>query len=275
MVTNQFVLEPMAEVDFQITYNELDAESKLNHNEAHIHSECEIYLNLSGDVFFEVEDRMYPISRGSVVITRPYEYHHCVYRSNATHQHYWITFAAQQPEGYLDLFFRRNKGRDNLIRLTEDQLLRLCEVLQELLKQDTDPLRKRICFLQIFELLRLGSPAEYVGLVPGLPVCVQTAIHYMEEHLTENIGVRELAACCNVSINTLERQFKEGFGMTPTAMLRKKRLIESTRFLREGSTVAEAAMNSGFPDYSNYIQIFRHHYGMTPLQYKKEAEKIT
>ena len=32
--------------------------------------ECEIYLNLSGDVSFEVENRIYPVSPGTVILTR-------------------------------------------------------------------------------------------------------------------------------------------------------------------------------------------------------------
>ena len=89
MNIQKFTMEKMSEIDFQISYAEIDAESPFNTNETHIHKECEIYVNLSGDVFFEVENHIYPVSRGSVIITRPYEYHHCVYRTNELHAHYW------------------------------------------------------------------------------------------------------------------------------------------------------------------------------------------
>jgi AraC-like DNA-binding protein len=52
-------------------------------------------------------------------------------------------------------------------------------------------------------------------------------------------------------------------------MLRKKRLFASMLALRNGDTVTEAAMKSGFSDYSNYIQLFKKQFGITPLQYKK------
>jgi AraC-like DNA-binding protein len=70
----------------------------------------------------------------------------------------------------------------------------------------------------------------------------------------------------------LERHFKKALGVTPFAMLRKKRLIASTAHLRNGETVTEAALKSGFSDYSNYIQLFRKQFGVTPLQYKKKFE---
>ena len=84
----KFIIPPISAVDFSISYLKIDATSPLNHNESHIHKECEVYINLSGDVSFEVENRIYPISRGSVIITRPYEYHHCIYRSNALHEYF-------------------------------------------------------------------------------------------------------------------------------------------------------------------------------------------
>ena len=71
----KFTIPPISAVDFTISHMNKDATSPLNHNESHIHKECEIYINLSGDVSFEVENHIYPISRGSVIITRPYEYH--------------------------------------------------------------------------------------------------------------------------------------------------------------------------------------------------------
>ena len=52
-------------------------------------------------------------------------------------------------------------------------------------------------------------------------------------------------------------------------MLRRMRLLDSMKYLREGKTVSEAALKSGFTDYSGYIQMFRREFGMTPRYYKE------
>ena len=269
MKSKNFVLAQIPAVDFDIHYSEIDAESALNHHESHIHKECEIYLNLSGDVVFEVENHIYPVSKGSVIITRPYEYHHCIYRSNRQHQHYWITFSAEQTEAFLKMFFDREKGKDNLIILDEMKLEELCEVLEELLEEETNPLLRRIDFLRIFHILSQGTFSEEIGMLEEMPKDVKKVIEYIEEHLAEDITIKILAEVGGVSVNTLERHFKEFFHMTPLAVLRKKRLLFSMRCLREGESVSEAAMKSGFSDYSNYIQLFRKEFGMTPLKYKQ------
>lgn len=267
----KFSLPEMSKVDFSISYAEIDARSPYNQNETHIHKECEIYLNLSGNVSFEVENHIYPISRGSVIITRPFEYHHCIYHSNEQHKHFWITFSAKE-EDILKMFFSREKGENNLIILNEEQLKECCLVLNDLLKNETDLLSRRIGFLQLLRILKSGKGENSIGDIEKMPQDVLLAFEFMNDHLAEAFDVKTLSAACNVSVNTLERHFNETLGVTPFVMLRKKRLIASMEYLRNGQTVTEAALKSGFSDYSNYIQLFRKQFGFTPLQYKKKIE---
>lgn len=271
--TCNFSLAEMGQIDFSLSYVDLDSSFKINQNETHIHNECEIYLNLSGDVSFEVENRIYPVSRGSVIITRPYEFHHCIYHSDKCHKHYWITFSAKQEENFLKMFFDRKKGSDNLIILNEEQLNKAVKILDELLKKDTDLLLRRINFLELMHILNIAKRSTYVENMESLPDDVVGALKYMDDHLTDEITVNELAAACNVSPSTLERRFKGNFGCSVFAMFRKKRLAVSMKYLRDGDRVSEAAYKSGFSDYSNYIHLFRKQFGLTPLQYKKKFEK--
>lgn len=262
----------MSKAECSISYIDIDASSPLNQNESHIHGECEIYLNLSGNVSFKVENRIYPVSRGSVIITRPYEYHHCIYHSNESHKHFWITFSAKGNEDFLNSFFNRKKGKDNLIILDEIQLRELCSILDSLLKNESDILKRRIEYLQIFYILNTGKHESYVGNIDELPSDVAKALRYIDDHLVEEIDIKTLSSACHVSVNTLERHFKEALHISPLAMLRKRRLIASMEHLRKGESVTQAALNSGFSDYSNYIQLFRKQFGITPLKYKKNLE---
>ena len=64
----------------------------ISRTHSHIHSFCEVYVNVSGDVSFVVEGKVYPIGYGDVIITKPNEFHHCVFHSERAHEHYclWI-----------------------------------------------------------------------------------------------------------------------------------------------------------------------------------------
>jgi len=273
MKTKVFTLSAMSDVDFSISYVDLENSFNINENESHIHKECEIYLNLSGDVSFEVENKIYPISRGSVIITRPYEYHHCIYHSDECHKHYWITFSAGQDDELLNLFFKREKGVDNLILLNEAELSETCDLLNEMLSDNTDLLKRRINFLKVIYILNSGKRTVYAESIDGISDDTIRALQYMDEYLTEDITIKDITRECNISQSTLERRFKEDLDASPFAVLRKKRLIASMEYLRTGDKVFEAAYKSGFSDYSNYIHLFKKQFGMTPLQYKKKFEE--
>ena len=137
------------------------------------------------------------------------------------------------------------------------------------MKSKNDPLNQRIDFLRMIQILINGKREESIENLEAMPMDVITALQYMDLHLTEAIDIQSIAASSNVSVNTLERHFKETLNTTPSAMLRKKRLVYSMKHLRNGDMVSEAAMKSGFTDYSNYIHLFRKQFGVTPLQYKK------
>ena len=269
MRQNSFTLPPMPEMTFSVTRVALDAASELNQNDDHIHKECEVYINLSGDVAFSVEDRLYAVSRGTVILTMPYEYHHCIYRSEKTHEHYWITFTAQREQEFLRLFFDREKGLGNRIDLNEQQLAEVCTILERLIDGVSNPLDRRILLLRFYRILQDGTGESYECNVSRLPEAVEKALQFMDEHLREELDIGMVAKSCNVSVNTLERKFKVSLGITPFEMLRRKRLFTSMMYLKSGSSVTEAAFRSGFADYSGYIQLFRKQFGMTPGQYKK------
>lgn len=269
MKQNTFTVPAMPAMAFAIAKTELDALSPLNHHEAHIHSSCEVYINLSGDVSFAVENRLYPVSRGTVILTRPFEYHHCIYRSNTPHLHYWITFSSDQEQEFLKLFFDREKGMDNRRVLEERELEQICGILDRLIGREETGLERRIGILRFFQILSESAPVNQAQDLDCWPEDVAKALKYIDSHLAEELDIRLLAAWGNVSVNTLERHFKDSLGSTPSEAIRKRRLIASMIYLRSGSSVAEAGARCGFSDYSNYIQLFRKQFGMTPGKYKR------
>jgi len=269
MSSNSFRFNGFSQFDFSITYSDIDVQSPLNTNESHIHKECEIYINLSGDVSFEVENHIYPISAGSVIITRPYEYHHCIYHSNKPHRHYWILFSPEDNDELLKMFFQRLRGVSNHIMLDSDCLERACEIMQSLLKKDTPELDRYIGFFTLLKILDSGTRLNYDEDLVGLPEDVRLALKYMYDNIGTKISVSELAEKAFVSVNTLERHFKACLNATPFEILKRKRLIYSLELLRHGKTLYETCELCGFSDYSNFIMLFRKQFGITPLKFKK------
>ncbi len=233
----------------------------------HTHSECEIYIHLDGDVSFMVENRIYPVQYGDVIITKPYEYHHCIYHRTTKHRHFWILFSGVDNEHLLDLFFERKKGTGNLLHLSAEETLRLTKICERLCRDTLSEIEKYCCF---FEMLRALEGAE--SLTKERIVNkndIAAVLETIHRNYAEKLTVKMLAKEAHISVSTLERWFFDNLGTTPFGYIKKVRLENAARMLSEQFSVTESAELSGFSDVSAMITLFKKQYGVTPHKYKK------
>ncbi len=235
-------------------------------NDQHIHDSCEIYFNLTGDVSFMVEDTIYPISKGNVIISRPFEAHHCIYNSKTMHKHYWILFSAKGNEPYLDIFFKREKGTENLFILSPASIQVFTEICDEMLKENLSVFEKYSLFFKMLEILNQSKVKSYA--VSNIKKEILHSLEFINEHITESISVKALADKVNMSISGFERLFKKETGLTPLKYIKNRRLSIARSLLADGCSVSEAAEKSGFSDCSYFISQFKRVYGITPFKAK-------
>ena len=75
----------------------------------------------------------------------------------------------------------------------------------------------------------------------------------------------------NLDRRYLSRLFKEKTGRSIQQYLLEVRLQEADGYLLQGCSVREAAQLSGYEDVSNFSKLYKHHFGKTPAQRRKEA----
>ena len=258
--------EALSSFNFNIKYVKMQP-GESTPVDQHIHSECEIYFNLSGDVSFMAGDNVYPVSRGSVIITRPYEYHHCIYHSDAVHRHYWVLFSSEHNEKFLDIFFDRAAGEGNLIVLTPENTDRLAALFDTLLYDDLSPSERYIAFFEVMGILNSGAKkgSPKMTLSPE----VTHALGEINKNFSEPFSLTGLAESLHISVNTLERYFKSQLGISPREYLLSRRMSSAVSLLAGGKSVTAAAQESGFSDCSHFIALFKKKFGTTPAKYKK------
>jgi len=257
------------EFEFQIKYTETDQRNHVNEIWLHTHSEFELYVNLSGDVSFLVENSLYELTRGDVIVARPGEYHHCVYRSGAPHKLFWILFDCQKNKEVLDFLkegFRENyiSPKDNL----REELIELCYALYNGALTDEE---KIYAFFRVFAILKQSK--NNANEKSALPEDLCKIIEYIDCHINEEIIVADIVKALYISHRTLERRFKEGLNTTPLQYIRKKKLMLAAKLMIEGESVLSAGLNVGYNDNSYFIELFKRYYGVTPYQYKKNYNK--
>lgn len=95
-------------------------------------------------------------------------------------------------------------------------------------------------------------------------------IFYMDEHLTEELNLEELAGEINLSKYQLIRRFREETGTTPWRYLILKRIEKVKELLENGTSPAQAAVEAGFYDQSHMYKVFREETGSTPKEYMEK-----
>ena len=100
---------------------------------------------------------------------------------------------------------------------------------------------------------------------------LDSAVAYIDTHLSEDLSVRELASLCFVSADHLTRMFKKKFGLTVTEYIQDKRISLAGELLRHGDlSISMVANTVGFGNYSYFTEQFKKRFGVTPREFQKK-----
>jgi len=105
----------------------------------------------------------------------------------------------------------------------------------------------------------------------ALPYKLKSALTYMDEHYTENIGIYDVAKQINVSAGYLGKLFARHELGTFSARLNQIRVAEAKKLLLSNHKIYEIAEMTGFMNTSYFIRIFRRLEGITPGEYRNRA----
>lgn len=236
----------------------------------HIHASYEIYVNVTGDVAFLVNNSLYPVQKGDVIVTRPGDVHICVYQTDM--EHACFCFWLQCPEQSPLISFTKRDDFANLIRYSDDtkrELLRLLYRLKDAVESNREPARTAY----LFRLLTLFAEGEQTESEhTALPTDMQRVLDYINDHYTQLHCVEDIAHATHVSGSTLNRWFRAHLQLSPHKYVEALKLAHAQRLLIDGVSVTETCNRSGFSDCSRFISIFKSKFGQTPLQYQKHHE---
>ena len=96
---------------------------------------------------------------------------------------------------------------------------------------------------------------------------------FLEENLTHDLDINEVARAASLSPFYLTRIFKARYGVPPYRYLIRLRIDRASELLRDSSlTVTQICHRSGFNSLSHFITTFRNHTGMSPSQYRRVVD---
>lgn len=236
----------------------------------HIHNCLEIFLNISSDISFLVNNNLYPVPAGDAVISCPGDTHMGIFNKSAVHEHVclWIETDLTSP-----IFsFLRKENFCPLFSFDEQTKKRLQSAVFSLLdacEKACSELEKAFYLLQILTMLEKKKPPAMAQAV--IPETFQKILDDIHENFFEVRRVGDISVSHFVSSATLTRWFRKYLHTSPREYIESLRLSNAAVLLSNGHSVTEACLRSGFSDCSHFILLFKKKFGETPLKYKKKA----
>ena len=269
--------DEMLRQDFQLSHNR---DPYFRTMEFHAHDFLELYYFLDDSVTYYIEDQVYDLCPGDLLIIPAGKMHRPVIANeHAAYERMvlWITPQYLQgidsPAGDLQKNLQKVGEHGYCVPFRGDETVFVTALLKKLLymqKNDTDP---KFCAGAVE--LYLWTIFRSYGVIDTThrneTQVIPQVIRYITEHFSEPLTLEDIAAEFFVSKSYLNRHFKAYTNSTVYAYIMALRLTHARRMLREGIPAVEAGRECGFSDYSTFYKAFKTQTGLSPQQFKSRA----
>lgn len=269
--------DEMLRQDFQLSHNR---DPYFRTMEFHAHDFLELYYFLDGSVTYYIEDQVYDLCPGDLLIIPAGKMHRPVIANeHAAYERMvlWITpqylQSIDSPAGDLQKNLQKVGEHGYCVPFRGDETVFVTALLKKLLymqKNDTDP---KFCAGAVE--LYLWTIFRSYGVIDTThrneTQVIPQVIRYITEHFGEPLTLEDIAAEFFVSKSYLNRHFKAYTNSTVYAYIMALRLTHARRMLREGIPAVEAGRECGFSNYSTFYKAFKTQTGLSPQQFKSRA----
>ncbi len=248
----------------------------------HSHDFFEIYFFLEGKVTYYIENEVYTLEKGDVLVIPPGKLHRPVIEENVPYERcvLWLYSsllascegAGQMVEEIIRLILEKNTRRIHF----EGESLRMMRGLFDRLLSDFEsgePLARYTaegCIALIMGEIR-ESFRGMEKVYEQQQDVIRQVIAYLNENIADAPSLEELAAHFFVSKYYLSHRFKEHTKTTIHQYILMKKINLAKELLEKGSSPLEVSDRCGFTTYANFYKAFTRLTGMSPKAYKKDG----
>ena len=248
----------------------------------HAHDYYEIYVHIEGARLYCVDDVIYELKPGQLLVIPPLHMHGLVCdRDLVDYERCYLYLSAELLRqcgfGKINLsavFDSAATGGRLLFDLTKaetEELTRILVFTES--KQNTEDKNSLSVYAGILRLLDLASskinekPPESVQS-HGYTNPMAEVLHYINLNFTKELTLEELCTKFNLSKSQLSHRFSEYTNKGVYEYILYRRIIYAKELMYTGRSLTEISFECGFSDYSNFLRFFKKVTGMSPSAYK-------
>ncbi|MBE6644968.1 MAG: helix-turn-helix transcriptional regulator [Ruminococcaceae bacterium] len=244
------------------------------------HDFCKIFVFISGNVNFLIENVLYSPNCGSILTIRGGVSYQPIFYEQSNIDYYEIDFPPDFFESvpnnspFYNMFFGEKNGMGCNITPSHQTLTNMFKIFERIEKV-IESNAKYSDFLIYSELIMLSAiicdsleQSSKTTAEQKIPNTLKQALSYIIENFTDINDTEKIAKHCHISVSYLCRIFKKYLGMTPVEYINSQKLAKARYLLKSGMNVTEACFNAGFSSYNYFIHLFKKNVGQTPGEYK-------
>jgi len=241
-------------------------------NRFHKHEYYEIMYFYEANAKMYIEEKIYTIEPGDVIVTRTNEQHRLQQKDSSACRRLILTiypefFIANDCQEYEAPFLDHSKERISKISADKVKYSGLHDALMRYKEYSTNHTVKNVdTFLRalVIEILFLTNRCfDYVEN-DCMKESMKPIIRYIDANYYRDISLEQLCNLFYISKSHLCRAFRESTGMTIYQYIQKRRLIRVRDFSRAGVSMNVALAKSGFHNYTAYYRAYKKEYGKSP-----------
>ncbi len=251
----------------------------------HRHDHIEVAYVLSGVGKYRIDDVLYDIEAGDLMIFNPGQMHQALAAPNkdmpATE--FFVGFSDIALAGLEPNQLPLPEGR-NIIHTSgelRERLFRLCTAMETeraiYWEGRYAMLKSYLVQLILLILRQQATPVKKDGIYSfesmNRKYVVERLLDYLELHYSEKISLDDIAENMYLSPFYVSRLFKSETGDTPIRHLINIRLEKAKAALESGGSesIQEIAASVGYDDAYHFSKLFKKRYGISPSQARKNG----
>lgn len=250
----------------------------------HVHDVHEFCYFIAGGGRFFIESSAYDLYPGCILLMRAGEAHRLQVNTSMPYERITVEFSPSLFSDFdlqsqlTEAFVKRPAGQFNLYtpEMLDRELTHACMRLLSAQFQVIPDQQKRMTMIACLSPVLLEINRAFLTRISAQPfqdertvTAVSQLIEYINAHLCEKLDLNLLAQRFFISKTHLNNQFKQVTGCTIWEYIIIKRLVLARKYIRDGMSAGEAALSSGWSDYSSFYRSYKARFGVSPLADKQ------
>ncbi|PHX85115.1 MAG: hypothetical protein CK538_08545 [Opitutia bacterium] len=232
---------------------------------------------LDGVGTLDLSQGTHRITRGTIALLRPFEFHAYAADPGDPWSYYWIHFNGTVAQQYYDVL--TTGGKNTCIAVQSD--LRFVETFEKILgiyhagQAYKDLVQASSAMHQLLGDL-FGQVCRRPAVQESTATRIERTLTMMRKNLRAHVSIHELAAGTGMSHAYFTQQFRKHTGQSPRIFFNRQKIAKACEYLAETDAKVESIAHLvGFEDPFYFCRLFKRITQRTPTMYRQSFRKTS